>query len=313
MLFPESLREPWKGVRISRDDLREIRLRAQQPVLLLMRDGEWYPDAVGGGLSRGSGNAPRPTKRDLDRIVAHLSRYSLYACEEEMRRGYLSAAGGIRVGIAGEVIPGPDGTVRNIRNVGSLNLRVAHERKGAAGRLLSWLYEDGRLCSTLILSPPGCGKTTLLRDIIRLASDGNRLAPGVTVGVVDERSELAGCFQGVPAFDLGSRTDVLDDCPKAPGMMMLLRAMSPGAIAVDELGGGEDIRAVLQAVHCGCSVLATLHADSWESLSRKAALEPLRRERVFERILLLKKESGRFFAAQIRNGEGVLMEENVPC
>lgn len=312
MLFPESVRERWKTAAVSRRDLREIRLRAQRPILLLMRDGEWYPDAAG-GLGRDIGKALCLPKEELEEIVRHICGYSLYACEEEMRRGYISAAGGVRVGIAGEVILGPEGTVRNIRHVGSLNIRVPHEARGAARRLGPWLYEGRRLCSTLFISPPGCGKTTLLRDVIRMVSEGSGPAPGRTVGVVDERSELAGCYQGIPEFDLGSRTDVLDGCPKAYGMMMLLRSMSPGAIAVDELGGEPDIQAVLHAVHCGCSVLATLHADSCETFFEKGTLSALRRERVFERVILLKKESGRFYAAQIRDGDGALLEENVPC
>lgn len=311
-LFPEPFRRKWETAAVPWKGLREIRLRAGRPVTVLLQDGEWYPD-VRGGLTRKQADALRLQKEELEEILQHICRYSLYAHEEEMRRGYISAPGGIRIGIAGEVIPEPDGGVRNIRHVSSLNIRVAHAVQGAAEGLLPWLYEAGRLCSILIISPPGCGKTTLLRDIIRLVSDGNRLAAGLTVGVVDERSELAGCFQGVPAHDLGNRTDVLDNCPKARGMMMLLRSMSPGAIAVDELGGEEDIRAVLQAVRCGCGVLATLHGDSCSALARKTALEPLRRERVFERLILLRREKGYFCAAEIRDGDGALLERDVPC
>ena len=143
-----------------------------------------------------------------------------------------------------------------------MNIRIAHEVRGAADPILPWVYEEKRPLDTLILSPPGCGKTTLLRDLIRRVSDGNRFAPGKTVGVVDERSEIAGTFRGRAQNDVGMRTDVLDGCSKAEGLLLLLRSMSPDVIAVDELGGEEEIRCVRQALRCGCAVFATMHAGS---------------------------------------------------
>ena len=109
--------------------------------------------------------------------------------------------------------------------------------------MLPWLYENGRLQNTLILSPPGSGKTTLLRDVVRQVSNGNRYGPGLQTAVVDERSELGACFKGVPQCDLGMRTDVMDGCPKALGMVMMIRSMAPGAVAVDEIGDREDLEA----------------------------------------------------------------------
>lgn len=208
---------------------------------------------------------------------------------------------------------GTDGSVKNIRCISSLNIRVAHEAKGIAGAVLPYLYEEKKLCSTLLISPPGCGKTTLLRDIIRMVSDGNRLAGGMTVGVVDERSELAGCCDGIAVNDLGMRTDILDGCLKAAGMLMLLRSMAPDVVAVDELGDREDTTALEQVLKCGCSVLATVHGGSYEEMSRKRFLQPLLQAGAFQRYLVLKHCDGTFFVEQVRDGDGQLLASGLAC
>ena len=173
--------------------LQEIRFRIGRPVLFYIDGEEWFA-TEDGSLQK----TLQPTlqwiasRKEILQIIQHICRYSMYAYEEELGKGFISTAFGCRVGVAGEVLMGTDGSVKNIRCISSLNIRVAHEAKGIAGAVLPYLYEEKKLCSTLLISPPGCGKTTLLRDIIRMVSDGNRLAGGMTVGVVDERSELAG-------------------------------------------------------------------------------------------------------------------------
>ena len=165
----------------------------------------------------------------------------------------------------------------------------------------------------LVCGASGSGKTTLLRDLIRLISDGNKFSAGKTVGVVDERSEIAGCVQGIAQYDLGHRTDVLDGCPKAEGMYMLLRSMAPSVVAVDELGGEADLRALLQVLKCGCSVLATIHGESWDTMRTKPFLQPLFQEKVFERILFLQKENGSFYVQGIYDADGTWLTGNIEC
>ena len=229
-----------------------------------------------------------------------MGNYSLYAYEEELRQGFLTVRGGHRVGVAGKVIL-EHGAVKSIRSISSLNVRFAHQVRGCGEKILPWVTEEGRFLSSLLISPPGGGKTTLLRDLIRLLSDGfeteeGGFVPGVNVGVADERSEIAACLKGVPQNDLGSRADVLDGCPKALGMMMLIRSMAPAVLAADEIGGEEDLRAVEYAATCGCRLLATIHGRSVGEIRRKPLFERILGERIFKRFVILGGER----AGQVR-------------
>ena len=243
------------------------------------------------------------TRQDLKETLEYISGYSLYAYEDEIRQGYLSVQGGHRVGITGKVIL--DGEcIRGMKYISCINVRLAHQVQGCADEVMPYIRSEKEICHTLIISPPRCGKTTLLRDVIRQISNGTDEIPGVTVGVVDERSELAGCYQGVPQNDLGMRTDVLDACPKAKGMQMLLRSMSPMVVAVDELGKKEDYKAVESVIHCGCKLVATAHGNSLEDVLRQPFFQKLKKMEVFERYIVLGKKGHAGSIEGIYDGTG---------
>lgn len=301
-LFPADRRPFWEKVVLGREkELQEIRIRAERPVLILL-DGREFFLGVSGELLRGAGENQRIAesaycvgRAELERFLNHICRYSLYAYEDEFRQGFLTAAGGHRVGIAGQVVREGSGEIRTIKNISCINIRIAHEIRGAADRVLPFLYESGGFKNVLIISPPGCGKTTLLRDLIRQVSDGNIFGAGKTVSVVDERSELAGSWQGLPQNDVGMRTDVLDACPKTQGMMLLLRAMSPQVIAIDELGGAEELAALRMASYCGVGLLATIHGESLRDVMGRFSGE----NRIFDLFLLLGRENGKPMVREI--------------
>ncbi len=203
-----------------------------------------------------------------------------------MRQGFLTVQGGHRVGIAGKIIP-EEGRVKNFQYITSINIRISHEIKGCADSLFPAVLENGRLCHTMLISPPGCGKTTLLRDLVRQISDGNRYLDGKNTGVVDERSEIGGCYQGVPQNQIGKRTDILDNCPKAEGMMMLIRSMSPEVLAVDEIGTMPEVEAVMCAMHCGVVMLATVHGTSLSEIREKPLFQTLLDRKCFQRYVVL--------------------------
>ncbi|MCM1175084.1 MAG: stage III sporulation protein AA [Blautia sp.] len=291
-IFPDFMRPRWEKVAERADRLQEIRLRVGQPVTVLIDHRERFLSARG-ELTDDITCAIYSDEKELDAVLAHLCHYSIYAFADEIRQGFMTIRGGHRVGISGQVILEERERVRNIKYIRYLNIRIAHEIKGVSDKTLPCLYQRGEVLNTLIISPPGCGKTTMLRDLVRNFSWGNACGAGKNVGLVDERSEIAGSYLGVPQNDIGIRTDVMDACPKREGMMMLIRSMAPDILAVDELGSMEDVEAMHRAVQCGCKMLATIHGFSLEEVGRKSYMKAVMEERLFDRYLLLGKKNNR--------------------
>lgn len=292
-ILPSSLRGLIEcGARAAGDNLEEIRLREGRPVSLVTSDGDFFlsPD---GRITGDYGTAYRLGRDEMSRTFQLISASSVYAWEEELKNGFLTLRGGHRVGLAGRTVI-ESGRIRTIKHIAGLNLRLAREVRGAADLVIPFLVHAGGIHHTLILSPPQAGKTTLLRDIIRQISEGvPRLGfAGAKVGLVDERSEVAACYEGVPQKDVGPRTDVLDACPKAEGMMLLIRSMSPQVIAADELGRAEDADAVMEAIHSGVAVLTTAHGATVDEIWRRPAFARLAAFGVFQRAIVLGRSSG---------------------
>lgn len=265
--------------------LQEIRLRVMRPCALRY-DGKEYFLSEGGELKQKEEEGYQISQGDIKETIEYISSFSLYAHEDEIRQGFITVLGGHRVGLAGKVII-EDGKIKSIKHISFINIRVSHEIIGCGEKVIPYLFGEERVYHTLIISPPGCGKTTMLRDLVRLISNGFDYQKGYSVGVIDERSEIAACYRGIPQNDVGIRTDVLDCCPKAEGMLMMIRSMSPVVIAVDEIGKKEDVEALAYVMNCGCRILATVHGTSVEDIRSKPILKELIEDNLFSRFIVL--------------------------
>lgn len=284
-VLPCQVRRLMKKLDLDMRRLQEIRLRAFRPLIILYDNRECFVSPEGKQCQKVE-QSYVVTQAEIKESFELLSEFSTYAFEEEMRLGYITISGGHRVGIAGRSVV-EQGCLRNMKNVSFINIRVANERLGCADSVIPYLFENDTLLHTMIISPPKGGKTTLLRDIIRQISDGSASARGRNVGVVDERSEICACYRGIPQNDVGIRTDVLDACPKAQGLMRLVRSMSPEVVAVDEIGTSEDYEAVEYVLRCGCSVLATVHGSGLEDICRNRVLARAVEAGCFRRYIIL--------------------------
>ena len=270
------------------ENSQEIRIRNNKCIILKVMDNEYflYKD---GSLSKkiDLNKIFIPTQEDIRQTIETMSDYSIYAFEQEIKNGFITLKGGFRVGITGTVVIEQE-KIKAIKNISSINIRISRQVLGCSKKILPYIKQEKYL-STLIISPPNCGKTTLLRDIIREISNF-----GEDISVIDERMEIAGVYLGTSYMDLGIRTDVFDRCPKEDGMINALRSMAPSFIAVDEVGTTGDINALEKIFNSGVKVLCTIHAENIQELNQKYGFKKILNNKYFKRYIVLKKDNSKF-------------------
>ena len=286
--FPNYIKEKLKN--ISNEvwtGAQEIRIRNNKPIIISSFNKEEIIDY-------------KVQQEDILRLVENFSENSLYKVQNEINEGFITIKGGHRIGIAGPGVV-EDGKIKNIKYISSLNIRIAREVIGCSDKLMEIL--NGEFGSTIIISPPGCGKTTLLRDLIRNLSNGYKEYEPQKIGVVDERNEISATYLGQAQNDLGLRTDVLVSCKKAIGMILMIRSMGLDFIATDEIGSKDDIEAIRLALISGVKLLVTSHGTSIENIPKE-----LYEMRAFENIVVLNKTKK---PGVIKNVYKLRGEENV--
>lgn len=296
-IFPTAIRDTMRQLKW--EGLEELRIRIGWPIELIYdSQSKWLKHIV--------------DRNALDEMINYITGYSVYAMEEELKQGYITLSGGHRIGVTGHATYDSGGKygqdkVTNITDIGGLNIRIAHEKKGCAKDIVPHLRKGQSIYNTIFFAAPGVGKTTYLRDAIRILSTGDEKNPGIKCCVVDERSEIAACRMGKPQNDLGVRCDVLDGCPKDMGMRMVLRTMSPQVIAVDELGKEIEFL-ILESMRCsGVNVLGTMHAGGIRELCNNPIMRECMAKCIIERYVELIRLSNGSRSFRIYDEQGRLL------
>lgn len=315
--LPERIKTAVKGIKSEYiKELEELRIRGGQPLMGVFAGFDHF---IGkdGFLSDNPQFALNITPKEVDILFMLLCEHSVYAYQDDISRGFITLKGGHRAGICGTVVYN-GGNIKGMRDISSINIRFSRQIKDCARDVFRQILRNKQdIYNTLILSPPRCGKTTLLRDLCRIISNGMEgIFIGLRTAVIDERSELAASFRGVPQNDLGPRTDILDGCRKSEGIEIMLRGMAPQVIVVDELGANNDTDAVKTAWNAGVRLIATAHAFGLDDFKRRLGVGQLATNDGFERIILLGMDKGkRWIKVMDANGNelsGLVKGNRVP-
>lgn len=264
----------------------EIRLRINQPVVLSQAQCDIFVSKEGTPCFAHRAGLLDAGRTDLEDAFRLICNSSVYSHQQEIRNGFVTLTGGHRAGICGTAVVQED-RVANLRDISSINLRVAQEIPGAADEVAAVAVSGGEVSGMLVVGPPGCGKTTVLRDLARQLSSGLRGGRNFRVAVVDERGELAAVCCGCPQNDLGPCCDVLDGYPKGEGIRQAVRCMAPDVVMCDEIGGADDAKAVIEGLNAGVAVIASAHAASLSELRSRPYLRALLDTGAFRKIVLL--------------------------
>lgn len=279
--FPSNIYNLLKSTAIQNSkieqELQEIRIRVNKPIILKLRKLEVVIEY-------------EISQTEILQIVEKLCNNSIYAYKNQMCEGFITIKGGHRVGITGSAVM-DNGKIINIKYITSLNFRVAREVENCSYSILNQVVDvkNDTINNTLIVSPPGKGKTTMLRDLIKNISNGIPKINfrGRNCGVVDERGEIAAMYQGIPQNNVGIRTDIIENISKAKGMKMLIRSMSPEVIACDEIGSKEDIQAIKEAMLSGVKGIFTMHGRNLNDIKANTYINELIENKTIEKIIFL--------------------------
>lgn len=289
-----NLREKIKNVCKDDINIEEIRLRSQKPLILNANNKDYFYNINSNRLDKRMNSPYIVSKEDIEQTFQIICKYSIHSFMDDIKKGFITLRGGHRVGLVGKVIV-EDGQVKNIKHISSLNIRVSREIIGCSDKILKHVIKgDNQVNNTLIISPPQCGKTTLIRDIVRNLSNGNDEYgfKGIKVALIDERNEISGSYLGSSQMDVGIRTDIIETCPKDLGIVMLLRSMSPNLIVTDEIGSLDEIKALYTALNGGVSLITTVHGDSIEDIKNRKEMSNLLDQDLFKKVIILSAKKG---------------------
>ena len=289
-----NLREIIKSISRDNANIEEIRLRSLKPLIVNSNNKDYFYNTRLNKLDLNMDNPYIVSKDDIEQTFQIMCKYSIHSFIDDIKKGFITLRGGHRVGIVGKTII-EDGQVKNIKHISSLNIRISREVLGCSDKVLKHIIKGkDKINNTLIISPPQCGKTTLIRDIVRNISNGNEefLFSGMKVALIDERNEISGSYLGVPQMDVGIRTDVIETCPKDIGIMMLLRSMSPNVIVTDEIGNMDEIKALYTALNGGVSLITTVHGDSIDDIRNRKELSNLLDSELYKEVIILSSKKG---------------------